>query len=131
MLFLLNERILDLGSVNDTLSKVKGGLPPGGLTPVRAVALGREAAFAAGGLQNAKEDMRQLVGAALVAACDANAAVFVLPVNARGPQDVAMRLAKVSLVIMARLLDLQGAGKLTAAAINAYVWSLADQAQAS
>ncbi|MES1199384.1 MAG: hypothetical protein ABUS48_05315 [Pseudomonadota bacterium] len=125
MLILLNQEVIDVGDPPTTLEAL--GLPDARpITLAKLVALGQDAAFAAGGMENAHPGIRQTLAAFMGLTGDANCALFLCPPRARSPRDVAVRLGYAPITTMVFLLSAQQSGRLNAALINAQVWRLAD-----
>ncbi len=123
MLFLLNARVLDLGAPGETLQQLAGDEALRRLSAVKAMAEARTAVFQAGGVERLKDETAMTIACTLTITTEANAAVFVIPAGARGPQDVASRLARVGLTTLAWFDELQKDGKVTPALVNANVWA--------
>lgn len=123
MLFLLNARVLDLGAPGETLQRLAGDDALRRLSAVKALAEAKTAAFQAGGVERLADETAHIIACALTITTEANAAVFVIPQGARGPHDVASRLARVGLTTLAWFDELQKDDKVTPALINAHVWA--------
>jgi hypothetical protein len=130
MLFLLNDRVLDIANEVETLKheSAAGWRAP---TLYQAVALGQRVIFAEGSFHHLHASVSLRLAAGIAMASEANAALFVRPANAVQFGQVAVRLAAAPLTTLARLEQYQRQGPLTTAAVNAYVWSLATGASAA
>ncbi|HWA00144.1 MAG TPA: hypothetical protein VG841_07490 [Caulobacterales bacterium] len=130
MLVLLNLEMIDVGDPLATLREL-GMAEARPIGAAKLVALGQEAAFSAGALENAHPAIRRALAAFMGLGGEANCALFLAPPGARTPRDVAVRLGLAPITTMAFLLSAQQAGKLNAAMINAQVWRLADAPNAA
>jgi len=130
MLILLNQELIDVGDPVETLTSL-------GVADLRAptlsklVSLGQDAAFAAGGIENAHPGIKRTLAAYMGILGQVNCALFVCPPRMRTPRDVAVRMGHAPIMTMAYLLSAQECGRLTAAMINQQVWKLADGASAA
>ncbi len=124
MLFLLNERVLDLG--DPALLVQARGWGDLARMPRMAVAVreGQEAAFASHNFEKAHPDLMARVAVQLALASEANCALFVAPPRARAARDVGVQFAYAPLTTLVYLLSLQEKGALNAAIINREVWRL-------
>lgn len=130
MLVLLNQEVIDVGDPVTTLAEL--GLPAAQPVSIaKIVALGQEAAFSAGGIENAHPAIRRTLAAFMGMGGEANCALFLCPPRARSPRDVAVRLGYAPLTTMVFLLSAQQSGKLNAGAVNAHVWRVADTSTAA
>jgi hypothetical protein len=117
MLFLFNDRLLNLGAV-------PGATTSGAL--LNAVRAGREAMFAAGDTGHLHGEVIRDIACQIAAASPANAALIVRPPKAKRPDDVGVRLAEVSLPTLAFLAARANAeGVLPALMVNQHVWMVA------
>lgn len=131
MLFLLNDRVLDLGDPVETLLRI-GTANPARLPTTRAiVAMGQDAAYASANFQVSHPDLATSIAAMIALASQANCALFVCPPKARSAREVGVQFAFAPLTTVAFLLDAQGKGPLTASMVNAHVWRLAGRAGAA
>lgn len=126
MLFLFNDRILDLGAPEVIAGPVR-------VSPQRALAAavqaGREAIFAAGDVAGLHVDLLRTLAARIAVASDANAALFICPPRAKAPEQVGVRLAETPLTTLAFLLQRQGVRvALDPALVNQTVWMVAANA---
>ncbi len=129
MLFLLNDRVLDLGDPAETLLESGAG-DPARLPPLHAIITrGQEAAFASSAFAAAHPDLRRSIASMIVLSSTANCALFVCPPRARAARDVAVRFAFAPLTTLAFLADAQRGGRAVAALANAHVWRLARTAR--
>jgi hypothetical protein len=125
MLFLLNDRVLDLGAPGETLQRLAGEQALQRLSGLKSLAETKHCVFQAGGADRLKDDERLRLSCLLAITTEANAAVFVVLPGASSAAQVASRLAKVGLTTLAWLDEMQNGGKLTPALINANVWAQA------
>jgi hypothetical protein len=129
VLFLLNEKVLDLGLPEVCLRTSAGADAPRlERLPASAVVLmGREMYFRAGpGIPDGKA---RLILASLIALkSEADGALFVRGPEARRPQDVVARFVQLPITTMHYLESMQTAGSLTPAKINELVWRAASAA---
>jgi hypothetical protein len=124
MLFLLNSRVHDIRDVDAALAK----LPPS--PNKRSWANARIAdvldfvrsAYLVAGDTGIVDEKAISLAALIAIKCDANAALIVVPEGVTRFEDVQLRLANVSLPILANLLQLQNARTLSARQINSQVW---------
>ena len=123
MLFLLNDRVLDLGPPGETLQRLAGDDALRRLSGPLSLAQTKAAVFQAGGVDKLSDDERLRLVCLLAITTEANAAVFVVLPGAVSAAHVASRLARVGLTTLAWLDELERAGKLTPAHINANVWA--------
>lgn len=130
MLFLLNDRVLD---VTEEVERIRAELSVTRRAPslFKAVSLGQQVIFAGHSFAEVHPSASDRVAALIAMASDANAALFVRPEAARGPEDVAVRLAAAPLTTLTRLEQYQREGAMTAALANAHVWRLASGASAA
>ncbi len=126
MLFLLNETVLDLGVPSDTFAKVGGS--PLKARMDHAIKTGQEAILAAGAFTNAHPDVVYAIAAEIALSSEANAALFVIPLRAKRPAEVAVRLASAPLTTLARLQVYQNRFGTDPAYVNQQVWNLAGAA---
>ena len=130
MLFLLNDRVLDISAETEAVRAEFGPRRP--LPSLyQAVALGQQMMFLGGSFHDVHASAALRVAALIALASDANAALFVKLINARGPEDVAVRLASAPLTTLAWLEQHQHEGMLPAGMVNEHVWSLARSASAA
>ncbi len=127
MLFLLNDTVLDLGLPADTFARVGGGSPAKARMD-HAIRTGQEALFSAGSFANAHPDVAFAIATEIALSSEANAALFVVPMRARKPVEVAVRLASAPLTTLARLLVYQNRFGCDPAFVNQQVWNLAGAA---
>jgi hypothetical protein len=123
MLFLLNDYTLDVGDPYATfLALHNGKFERASLA--RAVRAGQKHFYkqvaATGGAAALLP-----IAAEIASSCAANAALFVTPAFARGPQDVAIQLAETSLTTLALLLQQQELYGPSIARANTMVWRFA------
>jgi hypothetical protein len=123
MLFLFNDRVLDIGAPEAIA-------PPLRTSPQHALALAvqasREAIFAAGDIAGMHGDLLRKLAAQIAISSDANAILLVCPPRARAPAQVGVRLAEVSLTTIAFLHQRQaGRSALDPALVNQTVWMVA------
>ncbi|MET0183323.1 MAG: hypothetical protein ABW199_10595 [Caulobacterales bacterium] len=131
MLFLLNDRVLDLGDPAETLQRI-GTADPGRPPKMRAIiAMGQDAAFASANFQASHPDLALSIAAMVALISEANCALFVCPPRARSARQVGVQFAFAPLTTLAFLDDAQARGVLTAAMINGHVWRLAGRAGAA
>lgn len=131
MLFLLNDRVLDLGDPAETLLALGAG-DPARLPPTRAiVAMGQEAAFASGDFAHGHRDLLRSLACLTTLALQANCALFVTPANAKSARQVGVQFAFAPLTTLAYLEGAQAAGRLGPALANRHVWRLAGRAGAA
>jgi hypothetical protein len=123
MLVLLNQEIVDVGDPLETLIAcgVADRREP---SVAKLVALGQDAAFAAGGLEHAHPGIKRTLAAYFAMSGTVNCALFLPPPRARSPRDVAVRLGFAPITTMAFLLTAQNSGKLTPSLINGHVWQV-------
>lgn len=131
MLFLFNDVVFDVGDARETALGTQTPIQPAvlmGLNVAKTVKLVRETIFENPEIARQRPDRAAFL-AALVAwkTGEASAMLAVRPTAARGPQDVQLRLADVSIVTLAQLYELQTGGRLTARAANDAVWDHAPQ----
>jgi hypothetical protein len=127
MLFLLNDTVLDLGLPGDMFERAGGGSPAKARMD-HAIRTGQEALFTAGSFQNAHADVAFAIAAEIALCSEANAALFVVPLRARKPTEVAVRLASAPLTTLARILVYQNRFGTDPAFVNQQVWNLAGAA---
>ena len=130
MLFLLNDKVLDIAAEVETLQSeaAAGWRPP---TLYQAVTLGQQALFTAETFSAVHPSALMRLAAAIAMASDANAALFVRPYNAQDYRHVGVRLASAPLTTLSRLEQFQRQGPLTTGLVIALVWSLAGEASAA
>lgn len=131
MLFLFNDVVFDIGDARETALQADVPLEPAVLKSfnvAKTVKLVRETIFEAPELARERPD-RAFFLAAMIGwkTGEANAMLAIRPTAARGPHDVQIRLADVSLVTLAQLHELQTGGRLTARSANDAVWDHAPQ----
>ncbi|MES1156187.1 MAG: hypothetical protein ABUL73_00285 [Alphaproteobacteria bacterium] len=130
MLILLNQELIDVGDPVETLLSL-------GVTDVRTPAaaklaqLGQDAAYAAGGIENAHPGIKRTLAAFMGMLGEVNCALFVCPPRMRSPRDVAVRFGHAPITTMVYLLSAQECGRLNAGLINQQIWRLADGASAA
>jgi hypothetical protein len=124
MLVLLNQEIVDVGDPVETLAAC-GVADLREPSMAKLVALGQDAAFAAGGLERAHPGIKRTLAAYFALSGAVNCALFLPPPRARSPRDVAVRLGFAPLTTLAFLLSAQSSGTLSAALINSQVWQVA------
>jgi hypothetical protein len=122
VLFLLNDTVLDLGVSGDTFARTTGRASSLARLD-RGVRAGQEALFAAGAFTSAHPDVAYAVAAEIALASEANAALFVRPPKAKGPQEVAVRLASAPLTALVHLLAHQNRFGPDPAYVNQQVWT--------
>lgn len=132
MLFLFNDVVFDLGDPEETVLSAGGPLSELELRVLplaRVFQLVREAVFEQPKLARTKPDKAAYLSA-LVAwkTGEANALLAVPFQGAKRPSEVGVRLANLSLFLIAELKDMQAADRLTPRAVNQSVWALAPQA---
>lgn len=131
MLFLFNDVVFDVGDARESALGAHVPLQPAmlmGFNVAKTVKLVRETIFENPDIARARPDRAAFL-AAMVAwkTGEATAMLAVRPTAARGPHDVQLRLADVSIVTLAQLHELQKGGRLTARAANDAVWDHAPQ----
>jgi len=131
MLFLLNDRVLDLGEPVETLRRLGAADPARLPQPSAIVAMGQDAAFASANFAHGHPDLALSIAAMIALTSEANCALFVAPPRARSARQVGVQFAFAPLTTMAFLCDAQTRGALTAAMINTHVWRLAGRAGAA
>ena len=130
MLILLNQTVIDVGDPVETLIAlgVADMRPP---SLAKLAALGQDAAFAAGGIENAHPGITRTLAAFMGLLGEVNCAMFVCPPRMRSARDVAVRMGYAPLTTMVYLLSAQESGRLTPALVNQQIWRLADGASAA
>ncbi len=131
MLFLLNDRVLDLGEPAETLLRLGTADPARLPRTSQIVAMGQDAAFASANFSQGHPDMMLSIAAMIALTSEANCALFVAPPGARSARQVGVQFAFAPLTTMAFLKDAESKGALTPAMINAHVWRLAGRAGAA
>jgi hypothetical protein len=125
MLFLLNQSVLDIGDPLETL-RTDGAVdlrnPP---SVAKLVTLGQDAAYAAGGIENAHAGIRRTLAALMGLTGQVNCALFLCPPKARSAREVAVRLGVAPITTLALLSSAQAGGRLNAVLINHHVWQVA------
>jgi hypothetical protein len=124
MLFLLNNRVFEVGDVSETLKA--SGFPmamQGRVKPAEVIQAGLEAFLANPDFPNSNPSQAAGYCALLMTIADANAALFIAPPGAKAPQQVGWRLADIPITTIARLFSLQTSNSLTPAVINREVWA--------
>jgi hypothetical protein len=121
MLVLLNQEVIDVGDPMEGL-RACGVVDMRTPSIAKIVSLGQDAAFAAGGLDNAHIGIRRTLACFLAMSGEANCALFLCPLRPKSPREVAVRLAFAPLTTMVFLLSAQETGKLNANLINQHVW---------
>lgn len=128
MLFLYNHTLMEIEDVAAVLSEAGFPLSPADARAMPLASLKRvlqEAAFELPDLE-ARAPAKAACLAALVSLkSDANAVLAVRPQGARGPQDVGLQFADVSLATMAHMRLMQEGGGLARRDIDAAVWAKA------
>lgn len=129
MLFLFNDVVFDLGDPRESIFEMTGAADFSeavlfNMRVGRAIKLVRECIYEEPLMARSNPD-RAMFLAALAAwkTNEANAMLAVAPRDAVSPDQVQVRLASVSLVMMSQLQELQGAGKLSSHVANMSVWS--------
>ncbi len=128
MLFLLNDQVLDIGDPLTTIRECAGQLtdvPYQKLRGSHAIGLGQALFYQCPPNQRPSQGALKALGALIVEYTEANAALFVRPINAKGPQDVQLRLAAVQLPVMANLFQSQKRQPLSPVLVNSSVWASA------
>jgi len=131
MLFLFNEVVFDVAEPRATALAARSPLSEAqlfNLGVAKTIKLLRETIFDDPDLAQNRPDKAHFLAAMLAwKTGEANAVLAVRPTAARGPQDVQVRLAAVSLVTLVQLRELQQGGKLTPRATTSAVWDHAPQ----
>lgn len=131
MLFLLNDRVLDLGDPAETLLALGAG-DPARLPGTRAIiAMGQDAAFSTDSFATGHPNLWRGVACQIALAMQANCALFVAPPRARSAREVGVQFAFAPLTTLAFLESLQQGERLSPALVNAHVWRLAGRAGAA
>ncbi len=128
MLFLMNDQVVDIGDPRTTLREFAGQLtdvPHHLLRSHHAVSLGQALYFHCPPGNRPMPGALKALGALITEYTDANAALFVRPLNAAGPQDVQIRLAEVQITVMANLFEIQKRKPLSPSMVNSSVWAAA------
>ena len=131
MLFLLNDRVLDLGEPTETLLRLGTADPARLPRTSQIVAMAQDAAFASANFAHGHPDLARSIAAMIALTSEANCALFVAPPGARSARQVGVQFAYAPLTTMAFLKDAESKSSLTAAMINAHVWRLAGRAGAA
>jgi hypothetical protein len=122
MQFLLNNQLLDIGAdVEDLAAEAARERRP---TPslYKAVQIGQRLLYSSGAFEAARPSIVRRMCATIALASEANAALFVIALNAQSARDVAVRLGSMPLTTVAYLYRLQERGPLTPGVINRDVW---------
>jgi len=131
VLFLFNDVVFKLGDPERAARSAGSPLSEQALSALtlgKAVKLIREAVYTDPMLaRNAPEKARFLAALIGWKSDEANALLAVCPTNARGPEDVQVRLASVGLVVLTQLKGLQEMDMLSARSANDAVWHHAPQ----
>lgn len=128
MLFLMNDQVLDIG---DPLTTVRENLSQLTEIPFQRIDAKATITLAQALFFHCPADKKPMPGALRALAglitdhTEANAALFVCPPNASGPQQVQIRLAEVQLPVMANLFQLQKRQPLSPTLVNNSVWASA------
>lgn len=131
MLFLLNDRVLDLGDPAETLLALGAG-DPARLPSTRAIIeIGQDAAVATQGFSIGHADVGRGVACLVALAIQANCALFVAPERVRSARQVGVQFAYAPLTTLAFLAGVQRGGRVSPALVNAHVWRLAGRAGAA
>ncbi|MFC7290908.1 hypothetical protein [Hirschia litorea] len=128
MLFLLNDQVLDVGDPRTTIREFSGQLtdiPYAKLRAPHAISLGQALFYHCPADRKPSAGALRALGALIFEFTEANAALFVRPLNAKGPQDVQLRLAEVQLPVIANLFQQQTRKPLSPVLVNDCVWSSA------
>lgn len=120
MLFLLNDRVLDLGDPVEALRA--SGMGERALGLREAVARGQEAAFASANFTSGHPDLARAVAAMVALTGEANCALFLAGSQARSAREVGVKIAAAPIATLAYLKQVQDQGPLTPALVNAEVW---------
>ena len=120
MLFLLNDRVLDLGDPAEALRA--SGLGDRALGMREAVARGQAAAFATANFSSGHPDLARGVAALVALAGEANCALFLAGPQAHAAAEVGVKIAAAPLTTLVYLKQAQDEGRLTPALVNAEVW---------
>jgi hypothetical protein len=122
MLVLLNQEVVDVADPFTTLQELGGTTIRGVPTPNQAVIHGQDATFAAGGLENAHENVRMGLACLIALSGPANCAIFLFGPQLKSPREVPVRLGAAPMDTLVYLLSLQEQGRLTSALVNRHVW---------
>jgi hypothetical protein len=123
MLFLLNQRVLDLSAPGETLQSLAGEDTLHQISGMQALTSAKAAVFNAGSVEQMTPQEQLKMACSLAIFTDANAVVLLVPQGARSPHHVASRLARVGLTTLAWLDEMQKDNRVTPAMINANVWA--------
>ena len=125
MLVLLNKEVINVIDPVKVLKEAGVNVARTRISQTQIIHWGQEAAFAAGDLANANENVKLTLAAYFCAFSEANCALFLVPQGAKSPRQVAVKLAAAELTTLAWLKSLQDSGRLGAAVVNKTVWQVA------
>lgn len=131
MLFLMNDSVIDIGDPEMSLIDAVGviGLRHDRLSARDVVEMGRQVWFKARGEPSAA--VQRAIAALIAMKLEADAALFIVPPDARGPADVKTRFASASTTLIAQMYARQNIGALTPREINEAIWAQASSQAAS
>lgn len=126
MLFLMNDTVIDIGDPENTLIDTVGvvGLRYDTLKAKDIVQMAQQVWFKARRHEPGL-DVQKAIAALVALKIEADAALIVVPLGARGPEDVQTRFASAPIPLMARMYAMQGAGSLSARVVSESVWQAA------
>ncbi len=127
MLFLMNDRVLDIGEPDLCLIDIVGsaGLAHDRVSAQDVVEIARQMWFRAGPGREPAQKVRLAIAALVAMKLEADAAMFVVPREARGPRDVLVKFASAPLTVLAHLQAMQTAGTLPPHLVEDVFWKSA------
>lgn len=128
MLFLMNDRVLDVGDVEGVLTEHLSSLttmPLPFIQPKDVIALGRELFFTYDKAQQHSEAQLKALACLMIERFDVEAALLVKPPKAKSAKDVIVRFACVPLPTLALLNQMQVRDQVSPDLVNRAVWHAA------
>ena len=126
MLFLVNNRVLDIGNAAATAEqgvRLLSDTPLHALRPHDAIEIGQAMFHSCDGSERPDDIPLKALAALIAEKSEANCALFVKPPNARVHTDVLVRLADVPITTLAYLQQMQTAEGCDVRMVNQAVWS--------
>ncbi|MEP7210351.1 MAG: hypothetical protein ABI740_05895 [Alphaproteobacteria bacterium] len=124
MLFLLNDEVLDIGDPENTLVDTLGviGVRHERLSARDVIEMAQQIYFRTGRGRDPTRNVRLAIASLCALKLEADAAMFIVPPDARTPDDVKFNSREAPLTMLAQMFAIQSAGGITPPLMKQTIW---------